>query len=315
MEEIRKYGRNPDLMKKRDKVSAPEVQEQPEKSPEEEVAELRERCLKFGETFDAEHAIDIDGHKYVKTCMRNAFEYWINSQPTSDPDLIRAAYFRVRRCPTEELGVLATNPRGGAFGGRSVRKPKAELGNGEMVLEILGSRCEPQVIGRITTESRTIPGNDQERFGKLRQDAFAVEGVVIGGRSFLHDQAPEAHRLIHAMTAFYDAKDDPELLEQRRKELEDVFSELKRIHRQGYAHGDLEDKIFNLENYEKTPKNKDFVDEDEKDKPMIYFLRRIEKNLEPVPLDAPKTQIPELNAAFERLGKVQVDERTGELLI
>jgi hypothetical protein len=37
--------------------------------------------------------------------------------------------------------------------------------------------------------------------------------------------------------------------------------------------------------------------------------------MEPVPLTAPTTKIPELNEAFEKLGAVPVDERTGEMRV
>lgn len=256
---------------------------------------------------------------FLKTCHEKTAE------------CVRTAASRAEKLTEDddpEIEVLSKTRRAGIAGGRVASD--GELGTGEYIFEVLGSKCTPNNIGRLVLISKTIPSSDLARFESMRLDACRIENVVIAGRSFIHDCAPEAHRLIDAMVDYYDAKDDPEKVEAKRLELANLLLELRSKHRAGYkdAH---EEKIFDLENYDKivTKPLEDgaggysssedgaqiYNGEQKEETKAIDVLRQLKKNMEPVPLATPKTKIPELNEAFEQLGQVSVDERTGEIQV
>ena len=225
-----------------------------------------------------------------------------------------------------EIDILLNNWRAGVTGGRW--GSRGEMGTGEYIFETLGSKCEPKNIGRLETISKTIPSSDFARFENMRMDAYRIEGVVVGGRSFIHDCAPEAYRLISAMVDYYDARDDEEKVEEKRVELSELLSELRNKHGAGYT-DPHEEYMFDLANYDmpakdycgdgaglsrsKETEGDKLYDGERNGVKAIDILRRLEKNMEPVPLNAPQTKIPELNAAFSRLGQTSVNEQTSEL--
>ena len=245
-------------------------------------------------------------------CINTAVNRVINLSNTNDP----------------EVSVLMNSGRAGIGGGRW--GTNGEMGTGEYIYEVLGSKCSPLNIGRLVTIMKTIPSSDYIRYENMRMDAYRIEHVVIDGRSFLHDCAPEAYKLIRAMVEYYDAKDDNDNFPQKRDALQEIFFRLRNEHKAGYT--DRHEKyIFDLDNYEKPAReyrgdviglSKDntrinqeqIYNGDKGEVKTIDILRRLEKNMEPIPLNAPHTKIPELNEAFNRLGQVPIDEK-GEIKI
>lgn len=224
-----------------------------------------------------------------------------------------------------EISILQHSKRAGISGGRW--GSQGEFGTGEFLFETLGSKCTPKDIGRLETILRTIPSSDYAKYENMRIDAFRIEHKVIDDRSFIHDCAPEAHKLISAMVDYYDAKDDTELVEQKRTELANLLSELRSKHGAGYTSAH-EKYMFNLDNYDEPAgeyggdhvglskeQSAKIYDGDKGEVKVIDILRRLEKNMQAVPLEAPQTKIPDLNAAFEALGKVPINPETGDFRI
>ncbi|MDO4746953.1 MAG: hypothetical protein Q4A70_01230 [Candidatus Saccharibacteria bacterium] len=226
-----------------------------------------------------------------------------------------------------EINVIRYCLRAGIHGGKWTNDSIGKFGTGEFIFETLGSRSNPENIGRLQLIMRTIPSSDHARYETMRVDARRIEDVVIKGRSFIHDNAPEAYKLITAMVDYYDSKNDPELFEQKRKELDEMLQELRTKYKAGYKERH-EDFIFDLGNYDKPARsyigsalntNNEASDAvyngDKGDETAIDVLRRLQKNMMPIPLNAPKTKIPELNEAFEKLGQIPINEQTGEMQI
>ncbi|MBP5204596.1 hypothetical protein J6Z48_03080 [bacterium] len=269
---------------------------------------------------------EYDGSDYLLS-----FESFTHTCKEKSKDCINTAISRVislSHTNDSEVSVLMNSGRAGIGGGRW--GSKGEMGTGEYIYEVLGSKCSPLNIGRLVTIMKTIPSSDYIRFENMRMDAYRIERVVIEGRSFLHDCAPEAYKLICAMIEYYDARNDSDLLPQKREALRELFIRLRNEHKAGYT-GRHEEYIFDLDNYEKTARDysgdyigiskynkrvneEQIYDGDKGEVKAIDILRRLKKNMEPIPLNAPHTKIPELNEAFERLGQVQIDEK-GEFKI
>ena len=258
-----------------------------------------------------------------------SFEGFTKTCHDKSPDCVNVAVKRVTQLSEEndpEIAILKNTRRAGITGGRW--DSHGEMGTGEYVFETLGSKCSPINIGRLMTIMKTIPSSDFARYENMRMDAYRVENVVIGGRSFIHDCAPEAYKLIGAMVDYYDAQGDDKLLQEKKLELSELFSRLKSEHKAGYT-DPHEDYIFDLSNYDKSAnpymgdgvgiaKNRRAEIEQVYDGGMdetkaIDILRRLKKNMEPIPLNTPHTKIPELNDAFSELGQVSVNKETGEL--
>ena len=269
-------------------------------------------------------------NKFADSSFVISFRGFAKNCHEKSADCINAAAERMAQLAEgddDEISVIMHSRRAGISGGRWYSN--GELGTGEYIFETLGSKCSPANIGRLETIARTIPSSDYVRFENMRMDAYRIENIVIAGRSFIHDCAPEAHRLIEAMIDYYDARESDEV-DEKRENLSRLLSELREKHGAGYT--DPHEKyIFDLDNYDKTagafsgdpvggllrkdPEANAIYDGDKGDVRAIDVLRRLKEDMEPVPLEAPKTKISELNEAFERLGQVSVNEETGELRI
>ena len=304
----------------------------------ENVAEMADKSASFEQaTMEGRakmRALDEKYRKNSKSDFRMCFEGFQARCHEKSAECINAAVERTSTLAEEddpEISVIRHCGRASITGGRYTRDSIGKFGTGEYILETLGSRSTPENIGRLQLIMRTIPSSNYARYESTRIDAERIEGTVIHGRSFIHDCAPEAHRLIEAMIDYHDSKDNPELLEQKKKDLMDTLLELRSKYGAGYK-DDHENYMFNLDRYDSSPTNingrkygssvgsdKELSDTvyngDRGDINVIDILRNLKKNMEPVPLEAPKTKIPELNEAFERLGQIPVDERTGELQI
>ena len=268
-------------------------------------------------------------HEHRKSDFAQTFDGFTKICHEKSAEFIETVVERVEQLAAEddpEISVLQYSRRAGISGGRWASH--GEFGTGEFIFETLGSKCTPKDIGRLETIIRTIPSSDYARYENMRMDAFRIEKKVIDDRGFIHDCAPEAHRLISAMVDYYDAKDDPKLVEQKHAELADLLSELRTKHGAGYTEAH-EKYMFDLANYDqpaghyqgdsvglsKEQPADEIYDGDKGETKVIDVLRRLEKNMRAVPLEAPQTKIPDLNAAFEALGKVPINQETGDFRI
>lgn len=269
--------------------------------------------------------------KHVGSAFSQTFGGFIKTCREQSADFINTVVERVMQLSEKddsEINVLMNTRRAGISGGRW--GSRGEMGTGEYIFETLGSKCSPVNIGRLTTIMKTIPSSDYARYENMRMDAYRIENVVIKGRSFIHDCAPEAYKLIGAMVDYYDAKGDEELVKEKQSELSELLSRLRAEHGAGYT-DPHEDYIFDLANYDK-PANafngdpvgiggsketeaEQIYDGDKNEIKAIDVLRRLKKNMEPIPFDAPHTKIPELNDAFAKLGQIPINSQTGELQV
>ena len=301
----------------------------------ESVAEMADKQVLFKQAVEEGKAkmFALD-RQYPTTDFEQTFNGFQIRCHEKSADCINTVVERVSRlaeADDPEIGVIRHCGRASITGGRWSKDSIGKFGTGEYVFETLGSRSTPENIGRLQLIMRTIPSSDYARYESTRIDAERIEGTVIHGRSFIHDYAPEAYKLIEAMIDYYNSKDDPNLLAQKKKNLMDTLLSLRTKYGAGYK-DNHEDYMFNLDSYDNPPageyarkyrsavgSDKELSDTvyngDKGDINVIDILRNLKKNMEPVPLEAPKTKIPELNAAFEKLGQVPINEQTGEMYI
>ena len=269
--------------------------------------------------------------KHIGSDFSQTFSGFIETCHEQSADFINTAVERVTQLSKRndpEINVLMSTRRAGITGGRWYSRGK--IGTGEYIFETLGSKCSPINIGKLTTIMKTIPSSDYARYENMRMDAYRIENVVVNGRSFIHDCAPEAYKLIEAMVDYYDARGDEELVKKKQSELSELLSRLRAEHGAGYT-DPHEDYIFDLANYDKPANAYDgdpvgihrskrteaeqIYDGDKSEIKAIDILRRLKKNMEPIPFNAPHTKIPELNDAFAKLEQIPTNNQTGELRV
>ena len=273
-------------------------------------------------TFQANHH-----YRSLDTTFR---VFYRNGCLDKTPSFVNAAADRMMQLlqnNSPEVELLSKSGRPGFAGTREATPPdKFRIGTGEYIFDVLGAECSPKHIGWLATVMKTIPSSEYAKFENMRIDAYRIEQVVIGHRNFIHDNTPGAYSLIKAMVDYYDSKDDTKLCEQKRKELSELFATLKTTNRT-YTYSNHDKYIFDLDNYDKpandyegdridrSPEHELVYDGDKTNLKAIDILRRLEKNMAPVPLEVPKTTIPELNKALHELGQVPINEKTGEMRI
>ncbi len=205
---------------------------------------------------------------------------------------------------------------------------KYKYGPGDYTFECLGLEQTPYQIARLVNIMKTIPSSDFAKFENMRTDAKRIQHIVIDGRSFIHDSAPEAHTLLSKMVEYYDSQQDgKEAVATKRQELADTLQRLRKQYRSGYKEPH-EKYMFDLANYDKnsSPYDADGIgikrevsdplyDGDKGEVKAIDILRRLVAETEPVPLTPPKTKDESLNQAFERLGNISYNQKTGIMYI
>lgn len=296
---------------------------------EQAIKDGEEKMIALDEKYTYYYTTELGTRSLRPSDFKNTFNFFKTRCHEKSAECINAAVERAIKLAEEddpEIGVIRHSGRAGISSTRWPLDSIGKFGTGEYILETLGSRSTPENIGRLQLIMKSIPSTDYAKYETTRIDATRIENKVIVGRSFIHDCAPEAHKLIKAMVEYYDAKNDPELLEKKEKELADTLQELRTKYGAGYKEKH-ENLIFDLENYdEPAGKYNSTVGSDKKTSDEAYngnkgeeraidVLRRLEKNMEPTPIEAPKTKIPELNDAFDKLGQVPINEQTGELRI
>ena len=169
------------------------------------------------------------------------------------------------------------------------------------------SSYNPKEINKLIRIYHEIPTSDYQKFEQNRKDASRLQGTIIGGRDFIHDERPGVNEVLVAMRDYYKHRDgdDGANYKTRLTELEDK-----------YRFGVLPN-AFNLEEYEKPIEKMSewhHAEEGNPNETALDILNRLIKNTRPNLLGAPKTKNEELNKLMENILPT-MNERTGEVLV
>lgn len=180
-------------------------------------------------------------------------------------------------------------------------------GIADYTIEALTSENTPKNLDKLIRIHNEIPTTEFARFEQNRIDAARLQGSIIGGRDFIHDERPGVHNILSAMLRYYNSQGN----EVSRENLEKTIAK--------YPNYNLKNYAFNLEAYDSVIKGREKnnygnatnFSEDEK---AVDILRRLVENTKPVHLEAPKTKFENLNQA---LGKIKplTSEKTGEVKV
>lgn len=199
-------------------------------------------------------------------------------------------------------------------GGNAYGVARYRYGIADYTEECLLSRCTPQEIDRLNRIYHEIPTSDYYKFEQNRQDAGRIQGVIIGGRDFIHDERPGVYEILSTMEKYYDAKD-----EESRELVRQSMVELDRK----YPYAGFLENALNLDNYDKEIERMSeyHLDESMKGKTEGYtnekaidILRRLVRNTAPEEINPPKTRYDELNRLMGGIDPI-INERTGEIKV
>ena len=193
-------------------------------------------------------------------------------------------------------------------GGNAYGIVAGEYGIADYVEECLLSSYEPKDIDRLIRIYHEMPTSDYNKFEQNRKDAARLEGTIISGRDFIHDERPGVNEVLVAMRDYYENRDsdDGDRYKSRLEELENKY------------HFHVLPNALNLETYEKPiEKMGEYASNAKVGSPeetAFDILNRLIENTRPNLLEAPKTKNAELNELMERISPV-LNERTGEVLV
>lgn len=173
--------------------------------------------------------------------------------------------------------------------------------------ECLLSSYNPGEIDKLIRIYHEIPTSDYKKFEQNRKDAARLQGTIIGGRDFIHDERPGTNEMLVAIKDYYNHRnsDDSANYKLRLKELEDKY------------HFGVLPNAFNIEAYEKPIEymsEHNRAEEGNVNETTLDILNRLIENTRPNLLEAPKTKSEELNRLMESISPI-VNERTGEVLV
>ncbi len=138
----------------------------------------------------------------------------------------------------------------------------------------------PRNMQELIQGYRELPTSDQAKFSQNRVDALALQGVLFAGRDFIHDEHPDAHKILSALLAYHDADDAGR--PQREAELRHIIAE------SGLNYGvGFDDYGSDLSRYEQPL--------DGTGESAIDVLRRLVRNTEPDPIEPPECNDIQLN--------------------
>ncbi len=173
--------------------------------------------------------------------------------------------------------------------------------------ECLLSSYNPREIDKLIRIYHEIPTSDYKKFEQNRKDAARLQGTIIGGRDFIHDERPGINEMLVAIKDYYNHRnsDDSANYKFRLAELEDKY------------HFGVLPNAFNIEAYEKPIEymsKHNHAEEGNVNETALDILNRLIKNTRPNLLEAPKTKNEELNKLMENISPT-MNERTGEVLV
>lgn len=194
-----------------------------------------------------------------------------------------------------------------------------DFGISDFVVHSLVSRVNPENTHELMMAERVIPTGDYNRFEQNRRDASALQGTLWRGRDFIHDERPGLHELFTAMVEMYDAKDNPEKFEAKKKRLEEIKNHRLDPNNNYFYSGFDGELCFDLENYDKqitktTDAWNDRQGRVKYDEKAIDILRRMAENTGASLVEKPKTDDEELNKLIEAMDP-RVSERDGSVFV
>lgn len=192
-------------------------------------------------------------------------------------------------------------------GGNAYGTTIGAYGVADYIEECLLSSYNPREIDKLIRIYHEIPTSDYEKFEQNRKDAARLQGTIIGGRDFIHDEMPGANEVLVAIKDYYEHRnsDDGANYKFRLVELEDK-----------YRFGVLPN-AFNLEAYEKPIEymsEHNHAKEGDANETALNILNRLIENTRPNLLEAPRTKNEELNKLMEGISPI-VNGQTGKVLV
>ena len=192
-------------------------------------------------------------------------------------------------------------------GGNAYGVTLGAYGIADYTEECLLSLYNPKEIDKLVRIYHELPTSDYKKFEQNRKDAGRLQGTIIGGRDFIHDELPGVNEVLVAMKEYYEHRDseDVDVFQDKLRELEDKY------------HFGILPNAFNLSMYDMSIEYMSDYNEAEEGSPderAIDILNRLVQNTRPDLLKAPRTRYPELN---ELMGKINpmMNERTGEIRV
>ena len=194
-----------------------------------------------------------------------------------------------------------------------------DFGISDFVVHSLVSRINPANTHELMIAERVIPTGDYNRFEQNRRDASALQGTLWRGRDFIHDERPGLHELFTAMVEMYDAKDDPEQFEAKKKKLEAIKENRLDPNNNFFYSGFDGEMCFNLDNYDKlvdktTDAWNDRQGRVKYNEKAIDILRRMAENTGASLVEKPVTDNEELNELLSKIDP-RISERDGNIFV
>lgn len=171
--------------------------------------------------------------------------------------------------PETEIIRMMTNAWGMRYG---------DYGIADWTCECLVREVNPKNTCDLLLGMRELPTVDYYKFEQNRMDAIALQGTVIAGRDFIHDQRPGVHELLAQMLEYYDSQGD-ETHALRKIALEETLAERLNSADGGYYRG-LPERALNLGNYDYQVQATvtGVTAGREYNEPAVEILRRLVKN-------------------------------------
>lgn len=192
-------------------------------------------------------------------------------------------------------------------GGNAYGTTIGAYGVADYTEECLLSSYNPKEIDKLIRIYHEIPTSDYKKFEQNRKDAARLQGTIIGGRDFIHDERPGTNEMLAAIKDYYEHRNDDDNANYKFRlvELEDKY------------HFGVLPNAFNIEAYEKPIEymsEHNRAEEGNVNETALDILNRLVENTRPNLLEAPKTKNEELNGLMESISPI-VNERTGEVLV
>ena len=193
------------------------------------------------------------------------------------------------------------------YGVNAYGNGKCQYGIADYVEECLLSTYEPGDIDKLIRIYHEIPTSDYKRFEQNRKDASRLQGTIIGGRDFIHDERIGANEVLSAIKDYYDNRnsEDSKKYKQKLEKLEEKY------------HFGVLPNALNFEKYEQPIEyiaKHNVADAGSPDERAIDILNRLVENTRPNLIQAPATKYPELNDLMKDIVPL-INEQTGEVRI
>ena len=193
------------------------------------------------------------------------------------------------------------------YGGNAYGTVKGHYGIADYVEECLLSTYDPGDIDKLIRIYHEIPTSDYKRFEQNRKDVSRLQGTIIGGRDFIHDERIGANEVLSAIKDYYDNRnsEDSKKYKQKLEKLEEKY------------HFGVLPNALNFEKYEQPIEyiaKHNVADAGSPDERVIDILNRLVENTRPNLTQAPITKYPELNDLMKDIVPL-INEQTGEVRI